>query len=316
MDSVVKTGYIDTTKAEKSILEVLAYFDIFQYPLTEKEIKKLLSQQVAEEKYKAALESLISDKIIFRLDRFYSLRDDSQLATRRREGNYRAKTLFIKAVKIGAFLYKFPYVRAVALSGSLSKDYVDEKADIDFFIITKANRLWIARTIMHLFKKFTFLSGRQHLYCMNYYIDEEALVIEEKNIYTATEIITLLPLGGSACMKNFFEANNWASEWFPMYFNEHELSISDTRSPIGKFAEWLLNKRMGDRLDQFLFKWTSRRWEKKEQRGQKNMKGKTMSLITGRHFAKSDPESFQEKIIVMYNTRINELKDQWPQFFE
>src|SRR6202022_4223033 len=91
------------------------------------------------------------------------------------------------------------------------------RSDIDFFIITKANRLWIARTLMHLFKKLTFLTGHQGWYCMNYYVDEEALQIEEKNIFTATELITLLPVCGNGTMEEFFRANNWASSYFPNY---------------------------------------------------------------------------------------------------
>ena len=87
-------------------------------------------------------------------------------------------------------LFQFPFVRGVFISGSLSKRCAAEKEDVDYFIVTSANRLWIARTIMHLYKKLTYLRGRQDRYCMNYFIDEEALEIKEKNIFTAVEMIT------------------------------------------------------------------------------------------------------------------------------
>ena len=32
---------------------------------------------------------------------------------------------------------------------------------------------------------------------MNYYIDEEALQISDKNIYTAVEVVTLVPVCGN-----------------------------------------------------------------------------------------------------------------------
>ncbi len=316
MNPEVKLSKIDGQKAEKGIIEVLAYFDIFQYPLTEKEIKKFLSHKTSEERFKLAINGLMTDRIIFQVDHYFSLQNDQQLAVRRVKGNLRAEKFHLKAARIGAFLYKFPYVRAVAVSGSLSKDYVDEKGDIDFFIITSANRLWIARTAMHIFKKFTFLLGRQRLYCMNYYIDEEALVIDERNIYTAVEIVTLSPLGGSACIKDFFQANIWAYERFPGFFAEQNLKISDSGSWVKNFSEWLLNKSTGDWIDNFLFKWSTRRWKKKELRGRKNIKGKIMGLITGKHFAKSNPESFQERLIALYENRIEELKKQWPQYFQ
>jgi len=168
-----------------SILKVLAYFDIFQYPLTQNEIKQFLDQPVSETAMENAMQRLLDEKNIFRLRNFYSLQNDLLLAEKRIQGNLRAVKLLAKANKIGRFLFKFPFVNAVGISGSLSKQYADEKADIDFFVITKANRLWIARTIMHVFKKLTFLTGRQHFYCMNYYVDEAALHLRDKNIFTA-----------------------------------------------------------------------------------------------------------------------------------
>ena len=186
-------------KAELAILKTLVYFDIFDYPLSEKDIKNFLGCYISDEIFASALLQLLLDKIIFRVDQFYSLQNNRQRAEERIQGNLRAQSLIVKATRIGAFLYKFPYVRAVAVSGSLSKNYADKKADIDFFIITKANRLWIARTILHLFKKFTFLVGKENFFCMNYFVDEEALVIPEKNIYTAVEIVTLLPIA-----RNFY----------------------------------------------------------------------------------------------------------------
>jgi predicted nucleotidyltransferase len=132
------------------------------------------------------------------------------------QGNLRAQSLIVKATRIGAFLHKFPYVRAVAVSGSLSKNYADKKADIDFFIITKANRLWIARTILHLFKKFTFLVGKQNFFCMNYFVDEEALVIPEKNIYTGCGDRYMLPVAGTFTLNKFFDKNQWTKKWLPL----------------------------------------------------------------------------------------------------
>src|SRR5688572_22112099 len=173
-------GLLPVWNAEEiSILRVLAYFDIFHYPLTKNEISQFLGKPFPEKDFGDILQQMVARETIFQYNDFYSLHNNPLLAPRRREGNLRAQKLLPKAFKIGRFLFHFPYVRAVCISGSLSKNFADEKADIDFFIITKANRLWLARTIMHLFKKLTFLTGHQHYFCMNYYIDEEALLIKE-----------------------------------------------------------------------------------------------------------------------------------------
>jgi predicted nucleotidyltransferase len=114
-----------------------------------------------------------------------------------------------KAKGVGRLLIKFPFVRGVGISGSLSKNFADDKSDIDLFIITEKDRLWIARTLMHCFKKLTFLANRQHHYCMNYYVDEQQLQIAEKNIYTAIEVDTLIPLEGDVVFEQFYTANTW-----------------------------------------------------------------------------------------------------------
>ncbi len=227
------------------------------------------------------------------------------------QGNYRAQKLFPQAIRIGAFLYKFPYIRAVGISGSLSKNYADEKADFDFFIITKSNRLWIARTILHLFKKFTFLVGKQNLYCMNYFVDEEALKIKEKNIYSATEILTLFPVAGYATINEFLRINKWVTEWLPAYVPDQRLKISEKGSLLKKLTERIFDNKTGNRIDDLFFKWTTRRWKKKEKMGRKNSKGWVMNLLTNKHFSKSNPEAFQEKIVESYETKVEELRTRW-----
>ncbi len=239
---------------------------------------------------------------------FFSLHNNALLAHRRTEGNTRAERMLPKAFKIGRFLFMFPFVRAVAISGSLSKNFADEKADIDFFIITKANRLWIARTIMHLFKKITFITGHQDYFCMNYYIDEEALAIENKNIFTAIEIITLLPVSGKQMIDDFYMANDWYRDFFPT--RENKLPPGD--QPASRWfklcIEWLFNNAIGDRLDNWLLSITTHRWRQKSDNGKRNKNGNTMNLVTGKHFSRSNPGAFQEKVLAKYEQKLNDLK--------
>lgn len=293
---------------QTNILKVLAYYDIFQYPLTVAEIGQFLGKQLDEKDFVPALQGLISDRVIFYHQGFYSLQDNTLLTYRRREGNWRAGKLLPKAFKIGRFLFRFPFVRGVCISGSLSKNFADENADIDFFIITRANRLWIARTIMHLFKKLTFLTGHQHYFCMNYYIDEEALLITEQNIYTALEIATLIPVAGKQTNENFLRTNNWVARFFPACHNAYPGPGPAFRTGLKKLLERILSGRFSDRLDVWLMKITTRRWAKKNRQNRRNRNGQTMKLLTGRHFSKSNPGSFQERVLSLYEQKLAELR--------
>ena len=294
----------DFAACKKGVIETLTYFDIFQYPLTLEEIIRFLPCKVDELFLQECMIELQKEKVIFHSQGFYSIQNNPLLGHRRKQGNKLAEKLSAKASKIGRFLYQFPFVRAVGISGSLSKNYADENADIDFFIITKGNRLWIARTLMHLFKKFTFLTGTQHYYCMNYYIDEEALLLEEKNIYTAMEIKTLLPVSGKQTIEQFFGTNSWTADFLPVCHYRRQEKKDPPVSGLKKITEWILKGKIGDRLENYFFRLTRHRWKKKTEKGKLNNKGLVMNIISGKHFARSNPGSFQEKVLALYDQKL------------
>ncbi len=198
-------------------------------------------------------------------------------------------------------------MKGVAVSGSLSKNFADEDSDIDFFLITEKNRLWTARTLLHLLKKFSFLFRREDWFCMNYFVDEEALEIREKNVYTAVEVATLLPLRGVEAFAAFFAANRWSREFLP----NHGLRVSyvrETPRPWLKSAcEWLLRNPAGDGLDRLLMRLSLGRWAAKTSRGQRNKKGLVMGMDGGRHYAKPNPAAFQEKLVGLYEKKMVNL---------
>ncbi|MBC7830028.1 MAG: hypothetical protein H7122_19945 [Chitinophagaceae bacterium] len=292
---------------EKDILNVLAYFDIFHYPVSKKEILLYLQSRPRDSEVTSALKRLQADKSVFKHEDFYFLRNDPSVVDERKDNNKRAQTLLKTAYRISSFLFQFPYVRGIGISGSLSKNVADKNADIDFFVITKSNRLWIARTLMHLFKKLTFIVGRQHWFCMNYYIDEEALQISDKNIYTAIEVITLVPVCGNGTIKNFFDANDWAQMYFPNYDLSTDSLKKAKHSFLKKLFEAFFNNSFGERLDNYLMKLTSTRWNRKELQGKLNIKGGRMGLRTSKHFSKPNPAFFQQKILLLYESKLKEI---------
>ena len=295
-----------------SILRALTYFDLFDYPLLREEIIEFMDQPAGGIELETGLNRLIESRIIFSFHNFFSIRDNALLAARRAEGNRRADELLPRAVSAGKFLTRFPFVRAIAISGSLSKHFADEKADVDYFIIAKTNRLWVARSFMHLFKKFTYLFGRQHYYCMNFYLDESALVLQHRNIFTAIELKTLIPVGGSSALEHFSNANDWTNHFLPCWPLSSEPDKKIKNGWGKQLIEWLLMGRVGDWLDNYLMKKTVLRWQRKAEKGRRNVKGKVMGMVTGKHYAWSNPESFEDKVLTEYERRLEELQSRIP----
>jgi hypothetical protein len=291
----------------KDILATLAYFNMFDYPLKKNEIFLFLGHCNDYREFEQALANLLKDSAVYKMADFYSLQNDFKLAIRRFRGNEKAISMLKKAEKAATIIAAFPFVRAVAVSGSLSKYFADEQSDIDFFIITKANRLWIARTLLHIFKKLTFLVHRQSYFCMNYFIDEAEPAIMEKNIYTAMEIATILPLRDNGIFDQFFKENNWARVFFPNKYL-HTPPVKQTgKSGIKSLTEKCLNNRLGDSLDNFLMNKTAKSWNSKTQSNKTDNKGMLLSMHVGKHFSKPNPDVFQKQILQTYENSLSEI---------
>lgn len=290
---------------KENILATLAYFDLFKYPLTSVEIYSFLKNKHAQKDFDHALTLLCVHERVYRFNELYSLSNDQSLTIRRYKGNKKAADLIKIAGKVGSFLIRFPYVRGVAVSGSLSKNYADENSDIDLFIITAKNRLWIARTLMHAFKKLTFLVNRQDYFCMNYYIDEQQLEIIEKSTYTAIEIVTLIPLRGSGIFEKFCAANTWTEQYLPNKVMDLSPVQPAPDSYFKGLMESLFNNAAGDGIDNLLMSITAGRWLKKTQKNKLNAKGKTMGLDVNKHYAKPDPKNFQQPLLKEYDYKLN-----------
>lgn len=292
------------------ILATLAYFDIFNYPLTIGEIFLFLQNKYDQHEFDIAVKYMVGNHHIFQFGGFYSLKNDYAVIERRIQGNAKAAELIKIAERISNMLIKFPYVRGIAISGSLSKNFADEHSDIDLFIITAKNRLWIARTLMHAFKKLTYLVNKQDYFCMNYYIDEDQLEIVEKSIYTAIEIVTLIPLQGDAVIENFYAANAWTRNYLPNKVMRLSSAKPVEPSLLKLTIEGMLNNGFGNFIDNILLKITANRWRKKTQLKKLNAHGTVMAMATAKHYAKPDPRNFQTNLLRQYENKLAHILHQ------
>jgi hypothetical protein len=145
---------------------------------------------------------------------------------------------------------------------------------------------------------------------MNYYVDEAGLEITEKNIFTAMEIVTLVPMQGKGSLDNFISANNWVKKYFPVNYSAVNHVPEIKRGIFRKLMEKTLGGKTGDAVEKWLMNITGKRWLKKAQRHQLNSKGICMSMIVGRHFSKPDPKNFQDKVVERYHAKVQQLLQQ------
>ena len=210
------------------------------------------------------------------------------------------------ARKRAKFISKFPFVRAVMASGSLSKDYMDEHSDLDFFVITKPNRLWIARMLLTLYKKI-FLFNSHKNFCINYYVDEEHLEIEEKNIFTATELATLIPLYGKEHYSRLMTANPWIKIYLPNHTARPvELVAAFEPSWIKRKLEVGINLVGANHLERSFMNLLAKRWKKRYQATYAKPDFE-VAFKKKEYVSKGHPKNHQRKVLDLYQHKLNEF---------
>jgi hypothetical protein len=287
---------MDLNKDEIGIIRTLLYFDIFNYPLKKNEILEFHPH--------AQHASIIISAI--KLDDFYSPHSSFNLAERRQVGNRLADKRLKTAKQFGTLISKFPFVRAVMLSGSISKNYMDEDSDIDYFIVTAPGKLWLTRGLLAVFKRL-FLFNSHKFFCTNYFIDSNSLEIEEKNIYTAIEISTLIPVHGRDLYRQFVERNRWIKQHLPNNGHYKDSHVQDEESSIQKITEKLFTGNSGDKLDRFFYRVAKKRWEKKY-KDFYSPEDFSIAFKSKPNVSKSHPQLYQKRTLDNFKKRITQFE--------
>lgn len=249
---------------------------------------------------------LIATNIIANKKEFYFLVSNNESIIQKRLANeQRAIKAERKVKRYSKIISSFPFVEAVCISGSYSKGVLDVEGDIDYFIITKPDRLWLCRTLLILFKK-TVLFNSKKYFCVNYFIDENTLEIPDKNSYTATEVVTLIPVNNIKLFTDFVNANSWVSGQFPNHKEERKSAYFDNKKPgFTMLFEKILSGKMGTRLDNYFLKLTVKTWNKRFP--DFNSVDFELNMRSKKTASKHHPQGFQLKILNEVDLRLKDL---------
>jgi len=203
-----------------------------------------------------------------------------------------------QALSVGRFIYGFPFVKFVGISGSLSKGYIKPDGDFDFFSITDEKRLWICRTFLHLFKKLSFLFGQQHKFCMNYFLDCSHPVIEEQNNFTAIEIRSMIPVAGQEEYLSFLHSNRWTDTFLPNgYKSFYRPDVVMSKNNLMKKLFKKIHSPWMEKLNQWLMKITDKRWRKKWVKKKFSMSEYDLAFKTTLYHSKNHPSNYQQRML-------------------
>jgi hypothetical protein len=253
---------------ESGIIKTLLYFSIFDYPLTQDELVRYIRIKIIDENiFQSSLDELLQKKLIYRINGFILLIDNEDFVRRRLNANRLTKKYLPIAFKFSKILFHFPFVRGVCLSGSISKNNFYEGNDIDFFIITEKKRIWFVRLLIICYLK-TLGKKRCIFFCVNYFI-ERGSSINPMNIFTATELMTLIPTSGINTCLEFINQNKWINQYFPNF-----IITGDARNPyepalrLKRFMEFISSNKLFDFMNFAIMKFMIKRmqWKIKTER--------------------------------------------------
>ncbi len=123
-----------------------------------------------------------------------------------------SRALFSRHRPVLWLLSRMPWVNYISLTGANAFESCQPRDDIDLFLITAKNRLWICYTLLVIFSK---ILHKRSVLCLNYLIDENNLQILQCNYFTAVQILQMLPLCQNDLGEQLIRQNDWIFDFLP-----------------------------------------------------------------------------------------------------
>src|SRR4051794_28846458 len=171
----------------RAVVEAVAYADVFDWPLTAGEIHRYLPVVAGRADVAAALEASSG---VRRVGPFHTLGGREHLVEARRRKAAVSERLWPEALRYGRLVAGLPWVRLVAVTGSLAVGAAADDADIDLLIVVADGHLWLARAMTIAVAKIADRAPatRGLRLCPNYLLTESVLDLPERDLYTAHEL--------------------------------------------------------------------------------------------------------------------------------
>ena len=176
-----------------------------------------------------------------------------------------------KAKRIAYLLSYIPFVRMVALSGSMTSKDIKANSDIDFFLVAQTGHIWTARFLTVLLLKILgqYRSDEKTAgkICPNRFQTEDLLTIYPHNYYHAKEYSQIIPLfENEDIVQKYIKANQWILGYdLKFKMDNSKIKRYFLTEMFRKFGERILSGRFGNIMEMKLKDYQKNRilWDKR-----------------------------------------------------
>lgn len=231
-------------ECEANIKKTLAYSAVFKYPLSYFQLTTYLMSK-KEYNYlffnKQLRRLLKSKHISVEKERFFTPGNKPVSWHNRAKVSHDTIEKTRQNLQV---LGRIPWVKMVAITGSVAAYNGDKDSDVDIFIISQINRLWITRLFTYVFLKILNLypktDGETGKICANLYMSEENLAWpkEKRSVYVAQDIVRMQPIFHKDNVYfRFMSANKWINDYMPNF----KIELNEKTKPWVKGNSYAVN---------------------------------------------------------------------------
>lgn len=198
---------------QAAVLRLILYFDVFKHPLRDGELARLVAPDRPEAVEAAASALVAAGRIESRGPWRFAPGGAVHLDRRQRRARC-AEQVWPEARAAAGALAALPFVRGVLITGGMSKLSTGPDADVDFLLLVEPGRVWTLKSLLQGARR-VLPSRLRELFCTNYLLDTEHLTVDDRNLFTAIELATAIPMAGPEACVALLQANAWAAAYVP-----------------------------------------------------------------------------------------------------
>jgi predicted nucleotidyltransferase len=220
------------------VFKVSKYLD-FPFALDDVATYFLPGLQVTEEELRALIARGEFSDLPFQIRDGYLFASAAQSAAARLEREQFSASKLSSATEFATMLTRLvPFIRTIAVTGSVAYGSARKWDDIDLFIVTKQNRLWLSAfltlVLIRLSKLLHLRPSYLSQFCLSYVHDELGFANESQrsksNTLFARELLKGQPVAGINQYRTFLEQSRWING---VYSRAYLIKLKQLEQPAG-----------------------------------------------------------------------------------